>query len=72
MKSETPQTWRHFENKASLHCFSMGLEFGVVPVSWKVANIIPVFKKRKKEHALSYRPVSLQCLAKLWRRLFGS
>lgn len=63
------QTLTCFESKASLHYFSMGLEFGEVPVSWKLGNIIPVFKKRKKEGAVSYWPVSLHGLGKIMKKV---
>ncbi|GAB0182819.1 mitochondrial enolase superfamily member 1 [Grus japonensis] len=35
------------------------LESGEVPVDWKLANVVPIFKKGKKEDPGSYRPVSL-------------
>lgn len=34
-------------------------EPGEVPVNWKVANVIPDFKKGKKEDPSNYRPVTL-------------
>ena len=32
---------------------------GEVPEDWKLANIVPVFKKGKREHVKNYRPISL-------------
>ena len=32
---------------------------GEVPDDWKLANIVPVFKKGKREHVENYRPISL-------------
>ncbi|KFP46361.1 RNA-directed DNA polymerase from mobile element jockey, partial [Cathartes aura] len=34
-------------------------ESGEVPVNWKLANVIPIFKKGKKEDPGNYRPVGL-------------
>ena len=32
---------------------------GIVPLEWKEANIIPLFKKGSRSKAVNYRPVSL-------------
>ncbi|KFQ73585.1 hypothetical protein N337_02614, partial [Phoenicopterus ruber ruber] len=39
--------------------FQWSWEPGEVPVNWKLANVIPVFKKGEKEDLGNYRPVSL-------------
>ena len=39
--------------------FQWSWESGKVPVDWKLANVVPVFWKGKKEDPGNYRPVSL-------------
>ncbi|WP_166376079.1 hypothetical protein, partial [Aeromicrobium phragmitis] len=39
--------------------FNLSLKQGVVPVEWKEANVIPLFKKGSRKKAENYRPVSL-------------
>ena len=41
------------------HVFNMSLQEGIVPVEWKEANIIPLFKKSSRNKSVNYRPVSL-------------
>ena len=39
--------------------FNLSLKEGVVPVDWKEANIITLFKKASRNKSKNYRPVSL-------------
>ena len=39
--------------------FNLSLAQGVFPSCWKVANVIPIFKKESKNNASNYRPISL-------------
>ena len=39
--------------------FNLSLEEGIVPLEWKEANIIPLFKKGSRNKSENYRPVSL-------------
>ena len=38
------------------------LHSAVVPGKWKLANVVPVFKRGIKEHVQNYRPISLLCI----------
>ena len=49
---------------------NLSLEEGVVPLEWKEANIIPLFKKRSRSKSENNRPVSLtSVICKLLERL---
>ena len=39
--------------------FNMSLQEGMVPLEWKEANMIPLFKKGSRNKFVNYRPVSL-------------
>ena len=41
------------------HVFNVSLQEGIVPLEWKEANIIPLFKKGSRNKSVNYRPVSL-------------
>ena len=41
------------------HVFNMSLQEGIVPLEWKEANSIPLFKKCSRNKSVNYRPVSL-------------
>ena len=41
------------------HVFNMSLQEGIVPLEWKEANIITLFKKVSRNKSINYRPVSL-------------
>ena len=43
---------------------------GTIPQEWKLANVVPIFKKGKKGEVENYRPISLTCLVmKIFERL---
>ena len=39
--------------------FNKFLRLGIFPGDWKLVNIVPIFKKGKKEFVENYRPISL-------------
>ena len=50
--------------------FKLSILDGVVPLEWKEANIIPLFKKGSRSKSENYRPVSLtSVICKLLERL---
>ena len=42
--------------------FQAFLHQGLVPMDWKSANIVPIFKKGERCNPSNYRPVSLTCI----------
>ena len=42
--------------------FTRSLRTGQVPLDWKKANVVPIYKKGSKHLAVNYRPVSLTCI----------
>ena len=45
--------------KPLAHVFNMSLQKGIVPLEWKEANIIPLFKMGSRNKSVNSRPVSL-------------
>ena len=39
--------------------FKLVYNTGIIPTEWKLANVVPVFKKDDKENVRNYRPISL-------------
>ena len=42
--------------------FQKSMETGVLPVDWKVAEVVPIFKKGSRSKPSNYRPVSLTAI----------
>ena len=42
--------------------YNKSLNQGVFPQEWKIANIVPVYKKVDKEYVENYRPISPLCI----------
>ena len=43
--------------------FNVSLETGVVPLDWRTADVVPVYKKGSKSKASNYRSISFTCIA---------
>ena len=39
--------------------FNKSLQHGIIPDEWRVANVVPVYKKGRKDCVENYRPISL-------------
>ena len=52
------------------YIFNMSLNFGKYPQSFKLAKVIPVFKKGNRNQCNNYRPISiLPCISKILERV---
>jgi len=50
--------------------FKMSYNSGYIPKEWKMANVVPIFKKGVKTNVENYRPISLTCLVmKIFERV---
>ena len=50
--------------------FSSCMDSGILPTEWKMANVVPVYKKDDKQNVKNYRPVSLlPIFGKIFERL---
>ena len=49
--------------------FGLSLKEGIVPLEWKEANTIPLFKTGSRNKSENNRPVSLTVICKLLERL---
>ena len=43
--------------------FQLIYNTGILPIEWKSANVVPVFKKGEKGIIENYRPISLTCIS---------
>lgn len=52
------------------HLFNYSLSIGYFPEQWKIANVIPIFKKDNPMICNNYRPISLlSCVSKVFEKI---
>ncbi len=50
--------------------FNRSLQEGIYPEKWKIANVMPLFKKGDRNKPCNYRPISLiSCIGKVMERI---
>ena len=50
--------------------FNQSIKSNKFPSSWKISNVIPLFKKGQRDQVGNYRPVSLLCsLSKIFEKI---
>ena len=53
--------------------FTKSLASGKLPLDWKTANVVPIYKKGSKHLPVNYRPVSLTCIcSKIMEHILAS
>ena len=53
--------------------FNLSFQSGKFPSCWKLANVVPLYKKNDRQNVSNYRPVSLLCtLSKVLERIVHS
>ena len=56
--------------KVFTRLINLSISFGQFPSAWKIANVLPLFKKDNRQLKFNYRPVSLlSCLSKICERV---
>ena len=64
-------------SESMTNLFNFSLQSGTLPVEWKSAHVIPIFKKGQKDLVKNYRPISLTSLLVktlerlIYNRIFG-
>lgn len=63
----------HVSSQILFHIFTQSLASGQLPIDWKIAKVIPVFKNGNKTSRENYRPISLTCICcKLLEHIIAS